>query len=208
MVFSQTHCHLHPKLNGVLEGITEAAWGVVRLQRDLSLSFSCLLDQEDAWGTGSSTILGRGSWHFGNGWGLAECERWRGSGLAASWAAGGAGFSSCWVGAILGRLEAATELECLGRKCRIAKDDFWAAVKRSAMCKTKQAGGGDQGVEEGDFICLLDLHKVQPHVALKHHQTGHGPANCLSRGVQSQVGRTVKLFEGCRVWARLVHGAE
>ncbi len=76
------------------------------------------------------------------------------------------------------------------------------------VCKTKQAGGGDQGVEEGDFICLLDLHKVQPHVALKHHQTGHGPANCLSRGVQSQVGRTVKLFEGCRVWARLVHGAE
>ncbi len=68
-----------------------------------------------AWATAG---LGLGSW-------LSSCGR-----------GFGAVFAGCWVGAILGRLEAATELERLGRKCRIAWDDFCAAVKRSAKPST------------------------------------------------------------------------
>ncbi len=63
--------------------------------------------------------------------GLAKRE-WRGLGLAlaeqlVAW---------LFLGAILGRLEAVAELERLGRKCRIAWDDFGVAVKRSAKPST------------------------------------------------------------------------
>ncbi len=63
--FSQTLCRPHTELNGALVGITEAFWGVAWLPRDLALSSSFPIDQEDAWGAGSSTILGRGPWRFG-----------------------------------------------------------------------------------------------------------------------------------------------
>ncbi len=46
------------------------------------------------------------------------------------------GLAVCWVGAGLGRLEAAEELVRLGRKCRIAWEDFWASMKRSAKPST------------------------------------------------------------------------
>ncbi len=107
---------------GALGGVTDAFWGVVRLQRDSPLLFLSRRSGRRR-GIGSSTILGRSLWCFG-GWCLAERER-QGSGLAFGWAAGGGEFAGCW-------LEAAAVLERLGRKCRIAWGDFCASVKRSA----------------------------------------------------------------------------
>ncbi len=105
----------------------------------------------------SNTILGRDPWRFG-GWRLAECERW-GSGLAVGWAAGGRSFAGCWVGAILGRLEAAAELERLGR-CVGRLLCVCEALSKALYCRTKQASGRDRGVEEGDFIRILHLRQV------------------------------------------------
>ncbi len=73
--FSQTLCRLHAELNGALGGITEAFWGVVRLKWNLALSSSCAFNQEDAWGVGSSTILG-GVWQSMSGAARAWLNSW------------------------------------------------------------------------------------------------------------------------------------
>ncbi len=111
LYFSQTLCRPHPELNGALGGITEALWGVVRLQRDLALSSSRPFDQEDARGVGSSTIFGRGPCRFG-GWCLAKRER-RCSGLAAKQLA-------AW------RLQAAELAPSWGNSKRLQSWSAWA----------------------------------------------------------------------------------
>ncbi len=76
LYLQQTQFPLHPEENGVKKVfLREAVWWAVRPWRDLALSSSCPADQEDAGGAGSNTILGRGPWHFGKGWRLAERER-------------------------------------------------------------------------------------------------------------------------------------
>ncbi len=139
LYLQHTQFPLHPEKNGVKRGfLREAVWWAVRPWRDSTLSSSCPADQEDAGGTGSNAILGRGPWCFGKGWRLAEREHPHVCWVLAGWGAetAGAGFTGCWVGAVLGRLWAAAELERLGRKCRIAYDAFCASVKRSANPST------------------------------------------------------------------------
>ncbi len=86
-------------------GSTEAAWGLVRQPQDLAPSSSCPVDQDDALGSGSSTILGQGPWRLGGGRSLAEQDLSRGAGLCSGWVAGGAVLADWEVGADLGRLE-------------------------------------------------------------------------------------------------------
>ncbi len=88
-----------------------------------------------------------------------------GSGLAAVWTAGSAAFAGL-VGTILGRLEAAAELECLGRKCHIAWDDFCSAVKRSAKPSTAgpnrlvgETGESRKGTLSASFISIRFNHR-------------------------------------------------
>ncbi len=89
----------------------------------------------------------------------------------AGWTADGAALAGCWVGPILGWLKAAAELERLGRKCRIAWDDLFGyeAFSEALYCRSKQAGGGDRRVKEGDHIRILHLCQVQPQIALELH---------------------------------------
>ncbi len=96
------------------------------------VSSTCPIDQEDTKALGPAQSWGRGPWCFG-GWCLAKRER---RGLAFGWAAGRGAFAGCWVGTVLGWIEAAAELEHLGRKFSIAWNDFCAAVKRSATPST------------------------------------------------------------------------
>ncbi len=92
-------------------------------------------------------------------------------GWLAGWTADGAALAGCWVGPILGWLEAAAELGRLGRKCRIAWDDLFGyeAFSEALYFRSKQAGGGDRGVKEGDLIHILHLCQVQPQIALELH---------------------------------------
>lgn len=57
-------------------------------------------------------------------------------------------FANLWEDGAFWRPEPATELERLGRKWRMACDDF-------------------RGVEECHFVCILDLRQAQPKVGLK-----------------------------------------
>ncbi len=134
--------------------------------RDLAPSSSCPTDQDDALGARSSTILGRVPWRLGDWWRLAEREHSRGAGLGSGWAAGGAGLASWGVGTDLGRLEPAAELERFGRKCRIAWDDFCAAVKRSTNPSTAgpnrpvgETGESRKGILSASFISVSVNHK-------------------------------------------------
>ncbi len=132
LYFSQTLCCLHPKLNsgawrhnkGFLRGGPAAAglsplfflsrWSGIRLRRWVHhyLGPVSMLLRWVAFSRAWAAVLGLGVW------------------LNSS------AFGGCWVGAILGWLELAAELERLGRKCHIAWDDFCAAVKRSAKPST------------------------------------------------------------------------
>ncbi len=94
------------------------------------------MDQDNALGAGSSTILGRGPWRLGGVRRLAERDRSRGAGLGSGWVACGTVLAGWGDSADLGRLEPAAELERFSRKCRIAWDDFYAAVKRSTNPST------------------------------------------------------------------------
>ncbi len=161
--FGHSDCNRprHPELDGVLGGSTEAAWG-----GDLAPSSSWPTDQDDALGARSSTILGRVPWRLGDWWRLAEREHSRGAGLGSGWAAGGAGLASWGVGTDLGRLEPAAELDRFDRKCRIAWDDFCAAVKHSTNPSTAgpnrpvgETGESRKGILSASFIS----------VALEHH---------------------------------------
>ncbi len=75
--------------NWVLGGSTEAAWGLIQQTRDLVTPSSCPVDQDNALGAGSSTILGRGLWRLGGVRRLAERDRSRGAGLGSGWVACG-----------------------------------------------------------------------------------------------------------------------
>ncbi len=86
--------------------------------------------------------------------------------LSAGWTAGGVDFAGCSVGAILVWLEAAAELERLGRKCRIASDDFCAAVKHSAKPSTAgpnrpvgETGELRKGTLSASFISVRFNHR-------------------------------------------------
>ncbi len=119
----------------------------------------------------------------------------------------------CLVGAGLGRLGAAAELERFGRKCRMACDAFCAseALSKSFHRGSEEAVGGNRGIKEGDLVCVLDFRQREPQVALKHHQAGHGPPYRLGGGLggaQSQVCCTSQFPESRRIRFRLVYGRE
>ncbi len=97
---------------------------------------------------------------------LAERERCRGSGFWAGWMGEGAGFTSCWDGAGLRRLDAVAEMEHLGNKCCIAWDDFCMAVKRSAKPSTagpkipvRETGESRKGTLSASLISVRFSHK-------------------------------------------------
>ncbi len=92
--------------------------------------------------------------------------------LSAGWTAGGVVFAGVWVRRHPGVTRSSCRAgalrqevsHCLGRllcSCEL--------FSKALYCRTKQAGGGDRGVKEGDLIRILHLRQVQPQMALKHH---------------------------------------